>query len=217
MSAHIGISESLVAYLLAHTRESEAATALRLVTASLPRANMLTTPDQAHFLAMLVKLTGARQVLEIGTFTGYSALAMAEALPEGGTLIACDVSHSYTDIGRPYWRKAGVEQRIDLRIAPALQTLETLKTTHVGAFDMVFIDADKANYDAYYEASLALLRVGGVVVFDNMLWDGEVANPANQEPITLALRALNAKIHADDRVEASLLTLADGMVLAQKR
>lgn len=217
MSAHIGISENLASYLLAHTRESEAAKALRLVTASLPRANMLTTPDQAHFLAMLVKLTGARQVLEIGTFTGYSALAMAEALPEGGKLLACDVSHSYTDVGRPYWKQARVEPKIDLCIAPALHTLELLKSTHVGAFDMAFIDADKANYDAYYEASLTLLRQGGFIVFDNMLWDGEVANPENQETITCALRALNAKIYADQRVEASLLTIADGMMLAQKR
>lgn len=211
MSNHIGFSPALSGYILRHTRESDVAKRLREETEKHPRAQMITMPDQAHLLAMLVRISSARQVLEIGTFTGYSALAMAEALPEGGMLTACDVSHAYTAIARRYWQEAGVEQRITLRIGPAAETLATLPEA---SFDMAFIDADKTGYDAYYEACLKLVRRGGIILFDNMLWHGAVADEANQERDTSALRALNAKIHADSRVDACLLTIADGMMMA---
>lgn len=214
MSSHFAIPEKLSHYVLDHTRQSDVARRLWELTDKHPRRSMLTTPDQGAFLAMLVRLINAKNILEIGTFTGYSALSMAQALPADGKLIACDTSTEFTSIGKPFWEEAGVASRIDLRIAPALKTLPTLTAGH---FDLAFIDADKENYDAYYEACLKLVRQGGAIVFDNMLWRGAVADPTDQESITKAIRALNAKIHSDSRVEASLLTVSDGMMLVQKR
>lgn len=214
MSNYLDLTPALTGYVLRHTREPDVARRLREETQLHPRAGMITTADEAHFLALLVQLMQAKRVIEVGTFTGYATLAMAGALPEGGRLVACDVSHAYTDIGRRYWKEAGVDSRIDLRIAPAKETLATLEA---GAFDLMFIDADKGGYDAYYEAGLTLLRQGGLMVFDNMLWKGAVADPHDQERDTVALRALNDKIYRDERVDASLLTVADGMLLARKR
>jgi caffeoyl-CoA O-methyltransferase len=200
------------------TRETAVQRRLREETASMPMAVMQTTPDQVQFLGMLVKMLGAKHVLEIGTFTGYSALAMALALPENGKLIACDVSKEWTDMARRYWEEASVADRIDLRIAPAQETLaELLKQGMENTFDLAFIDADKQGYDAYYEACLKLVRQGGAIAFDNMLWGGDVADSSVQDAQTRALRTLNAKIRDDERVDCCLLTIADGIMLAYKR
>jgi predicted O-methyltransferase YrrM len=202
----------------AMTRETPLQKRLREETARLPRARMQIAPDQAALLAMLVRLTGARRALEIGTFTGYSALAMAGALPPGGTLLTCDVSEEWTKVARRYWAEAGVAERIDLRLGPATETLAALAREGLaGTFDLAFIDADKENYDAYYEACLGLLRPGGLIVLDNMLWKGAIADPAAQDPETRALRSLSEKVHADRRVDTCLLTVGDGMLLARKR
>jgi predicted O-methyltransferase YrrM len=199
-------------------RETPVQRRLREATAALPQAAMQIGPDQATFLALLVRLTGARRALEIGTFTGYSALAVALALPADGTLVCCDVSREWTDIGRPFWAEAGVAARIDLRIAPAQDTLRDLaRSPGPGSFDFAFIDADKGGYDGYYEQSLVLLRQGGLVAIDNTLWSGSVADPANDEADTRALRQLNARIHDDARVDACLVSMGDGVTLARKR
>jgi predicted O-methyltransferase YrrM len=213
------LSADLEAYVRSvGARETPAQRRLREATAALPQAAMQIGPDQATFLALLVRLLGAGRALEIGTFTGYSALAVAQALPEDGTLVCCDVSREWTAVGQPFWREAGVASRIDLRIAPAQDTLRELtRSPGPASFDFAFIDADKSGYDAYYEACLALLRQGGLVVIDNTLWSGTVADASNQEPDTRALRALNAKIHADARVDACLLSIGDGVTLARKR
>lgn len=200
------------------TRETPLQAELRRETGRLPLGAMMTGPDFAALLSMLVRLTGTRRALEIGTFTGYSALAIATALPAGGKLIACDVSEEWTTIGRRYWARAGVADRIDLRIAPAQETLTALiKAGESGRFDFAFIDADKPRYDDYYEACLRLLRPGGLIVLENMLWGGAVADPGTRDASTRALRALNLKIRDDERVDACLLTVADGAMLARKR
>lgn len=191
---------------------------LREETARLPQAVMQIGPDQAVFMAMLVRLTGTRHALEIGTFTGYSALAVASVLPPEGRLICCDVSEEWTSIGRRYWKQAGVEKKIELRLGPAQETLEgLLKQYGAGFFDFAFIDADKPAYDAYYELCLQLVRVGGLILLDNMLWHGAVTDPANHEEQTIAVRALNEKIRRDNRVDAVLLTIGDGVMMARKR
>jgi predicted O-methyltransferase YrrM len=179
---------------------------------------MQITPEQGHLLALLVRLMGARRVLEIGTFTGYSALAMALALPADGRLIACDISEEWTGIARAYWQRAGVADRIDLRIAPALMTIGRLERDGaLHAFDLVFIDADKTGYDAYYEGALRLVRTGGLIVLDNMLRRGRVADPCDGDADTVALRNMNTKIAADERVDRVLLPIASGMTLARRR
>jgi predicted O-methyltransferase YrrM len=180
-------------------------------------AVMQIAPEQGAFLAMLVRLLGARACLEVGTFTGYSALATALALPADGRLVALDVSRDYADKARGYWREAGVEEKIDLRLGPALQTLDAMLAAGEGPFDFAFVDADKTNYDNYYERALKLVRPGGLIAFDNMLWSGAVADPAETDEATLALRALNAKIHADERVDMALATVGDGVMLARVR
>ena len=178
---------------------------------------MQIAPDQGQFMALLVTLTGARRAIEVGTFTGYSALAIALALPADGRLLACDISDEFTRIGRPFWRAAGVEPKIELVLAPALQTLdERLAAGEAGQHDFAFIDADKANYDGYYERCLQLLRPGGLIALDNMLWGGAVARPA-QDGDTAALQALNDKLRHDERVDFALLTVGDGLALARKR
>jgi predicted O-methyltransferase YrrM len=199
-------------------RETDIQKKLRAETASLPQAGMQIGADQGALLALLVRTIGARKAIEIGTFTGYSALAVAAALPADGRLFCCDVSEEWTAIARRYWKEAGLAERIDLRLAPALKTLAELCAEHgAGAFDFVFIDADKSSYDAYYEACLGLIRTGGLIALDNMLWSGNVADPNVHDKDTDALRALNAKIRDDRRVDACLLTVGDGLMLARKR
>jgi predicted O-methyltransferase YrrM len=199
-------------------RETPVQARLRQETAALPRARMQIGPDQAALLALLVRLVGARRALEVGTFTGYSALAVASALPDGGKLIACDVSEEWTAIARRYWEEAGVAGRIELRLGPAVRTLADLLTAGgAGSFDFAFIDADKPSYDAYYEACLQLVRPGGLIVADNVLWSGAVADPAVTDPETEAIRALNRKVQGDARVDACLLTVGDGVLLARRR
>jgi len=190
---------------------------LREETSRLPGAGMQIGADQGAFLALLVQLTGAKRALEIGTFTGYSALAVAKALPADGTLTCCDVSDEWTQVARRYWHEAGVAGRIDLRLAPAAETLrDLLLESGPGSFDFAFIDADKAGYDRYYEATLVLLRPGGLVAIDNMLWSGAVADPSVTDPDTAALRALNLKVRDDSRVTSCLVSMGDGVLLARK-
>jgi caffeoyl-CoA O-methyltransferase len=199
-------------------REHESMRRLREATAGHEKANMQIAPEQAQFMALLVELIGARNTLEIGTFTGYSALAVALALPEDGRLIACDISAEWTAVGRPFWEEAGVAHKIDLRLAPALETLDALLAEgRAGDFDFAFIDADKEGYEAYFERTLALLRPGGLAVVDNTLWEGKVIDPNHTDVDTEAIRAINAKLVGDERVTMSLLPLGDGITLARKR
>lgn len=215
----IQMTQALYDYLLANSlREHPAQAKLREETSQLKYANMQISPDQGQFMGLLVKLMGARRIIEVGTFTGYSALSMALALPEDGVIIACDVSEEWTAVGQKQWAAAGVDGRIDLRIAPALETLDGLLAEGgAGSFDLAFVDADKVNYDNYYERLLQLVRPGGALLFDNVLWGGDVIDPENQTPETVALRELNAKIMADERVEISMLPIADGLTIARRR
>jgi predicted O-methyltransferase YrrM len=199
-------------------RDHPAQKALRAATAKMPRGGMQIGAPQGALMALLVELLGAKNCIEIGTFTGYSALSVALALPPGGRLVACDVSEEYTEVGRKYWAQAGVADKIDLRIGPALGTLEALLAAgEAGRFDFAFIDADKTNYDAYYEACLKLLRRGGLIAVDNVLWGGSVADPARKDADTLAIKRLNAKIRKDERVSMCLVPISDGVTLALKR
>jgi caffeoyl-CoA O-methyltransferase len=191
---------------------------LREETAAMPNAGMQTGADQVQFLQLLVRLIGARRCIEVGVFTGYSSLGVALALPGDGTIVACDVSEEYTAVGRRYWERAGVAHKIDLRLAPATQTLDQLlQAGEEGRFDFAYIDADKTGYDAYYERCLRLLRRNGLITIDNVLWSGDVADPDSREADTLALRALNEKIGRDERVDASLLPIGDGLMVVRKR
>ena len=200
------------------TKETPVQKRLRAETAKLPMAGMQIGPDQGALLALLVRLIGAKRTIEIGTFTGYSALSVAQALPEGGKVIACDVSEEWTGIARRYWREAGLADRIDLRLGPAAQTLKALlEAGGAGSFDFAFIDADKSGYDAYYELCLQLVRPNGLIAVDNVLWSGAVVNAKKQDADTAALRALNLKIRDDARVDSALLTVGDGLTLARKR
>ena len=190
---------------------------LRAETAKLPQGGMQIGADQGVLLAFLARLIGARNAIEIGTFTGYSALCIAAALPADGRLVCCDVNEEWTRIARRYWEEAGLAARIDLRLAPAQTTLDGLLAGGAGGtFDFAFIDADKTGYDGYYESALRLLRTGGLIALDNMLWGGAVADPADQSDDTQALRALNAKIRDDARVDACLVSIGDGVMLARK-
>jgi len=215
-------------------RRSEAEIALDEVTASLPGTIDVITPDQpvgimeipaaeANFLAMQTRLLGRQRnspmkAIDIGTFTGRSALAIAQAMPNGGKVISCDTNEEYTNIAKAHWEKAGVANRIDLRLAPAQETLrQLLEKGEAGTFDLVFIDADKLNYDTYYERALELLRPGGLIILDNMLWSGRVAEPEHNDPNTAALRNLNIKISADERVDPVLLGFEDGVMMIEKR
>ncbi len=214
----LNLSDPVYQYLLdVSLREHPVQAALRAATRDHPRANMQIAPEQGQFMALLVKLIGARRTLEIGVFTGYSALSVALALPPDGRLIGCDISQEYTDIGRVYWEQAGIAHKIDLRLAPALDTLDALIAAgESGQFDFVFIDADKTGYDLYYERSLTLLRPGGLIAIDNVLWNGSVAQPAQDED-TVALQALNRKLHDDQRIDLSMVAIGDGLSLARKR
>ncbi|MBW4495995.1 MAG: class I SAM-dependent methyltransferase [Oscillatoria princeps RMCB-10] len=215
----LGLDNRLYDYLLSVSlREPEILRQLREETARHPRAGMQIAPEQGQFMALLAQLLGATKTLEIGVFTGYSSLCVALALPPTGKIVACDVSEEYTATARRYWEAAGVAHKIDLRIAPALQTLDDLLAAGVAeTFDFAFIDADKDNYDAYFELSLQLVRTGGLIAIDNVLWRGQVADPQVQDSSTQAIRAFNEKLHRDERVTLSLLTIADGLTLALKR
>ncbi len=198
-------------------REHAAQLALRAATSSHPQAGMQISPEQGQLMGLLVRLIGARRCLEIGVFTGYSALCVALALPTDGYLLACDVSDEFTRVGKPHWQAAGVAQKIDLRLAPAIDTLDAqLAEGAAGSFDFAFIDADKTGYEAYYERVLQLLHPGALLAIDNVLWGGSVAHPA-LDADTLALQQLNAKLHEDARIDLALLPIGDGLTLARKR
>lgn len=218
-NASIGLDERLHAYLMeVGVREHEVLRRLREQTAALPQSSMQIAPEEGAFLAMLVRTLGARKVLEVGTFTGYSSTAMALALPADGRIICCDLSEEWTDVARRAWADAGAADRIDLRLGPALDTLEQLLAAgEAGSFDLAFIDADKANYGGYYEAALRLVRQGGVIAIDNVLWSGRVADPEVTDDDTNAIRALNDAIASDDRVDVAMIPLADGVTLARVR
>jgi len=218
-SRTLPLDDQLHDYLVRHSvRESDTARRLREVTAPMEMARMQIGPEQGQFMGLLVELTGARRILEIGTFTGYSALCMAKALGPEGQMICCDLSREWTDVGRPFWQEAGVAERIDLRIGPALKTLDAMiGDDHQESFDMAFIDADKSNYLHYYERCLTLVRHGGLLMFDNTLWGGSVADDSAQDEDTVALRELNDALLADQRVSISLVPIGDGLTLARKR
>ena len=213
------VSDRLYSYLLdASLRETEVQQRLRAETAALPAARMQIAPEQGQFMQLLARLIGARRVLEVGVFTGYSSLSVALALPEDGKLIACDTNAEWTAIAQRYWKLAGVDSKIELRLAPALDTLAGLLAAGAaGSFDYVFIDADKSNYINYYERALELLRPGGIVLVDNVLWSGRVADPTESGADTRAIRAFNNHIKSDERVWLSVLPLADGLTLAMKK
>ncbi len=214
-----GLDERLYRYLLdVSLREPEILGRLREETASHEMGRMQIAPEQGQFMALLVRLLRARKTIEVGVFTGYSSAVVALALPADGRVIACDVSEEYTAIAKRYWKEAGVDHKIDLRLAPALETLDDLLGAgEANSFDFGFIDADKENYVAYYERVLALLRPGGLMAIDNVLWEGEVADPSISNSNVDAIRALNELVHGDDRVDLSLLPMADGLTLALKR
>ncbi|MFN6529357.1 class I SAM-dependent methyltransferase [Nostoc sp. ChiSLP03a] len=215
----IGLDNQLYNYLLSVSlREPEILGKLRQETANHPRSGMQISPEQGQFMSLLVQLIGAKKTLEVGVFTGYSSLSVALALPTDGKIIACDVSEEFTAIARRYWLEAGVADKIDLQLAPALETLDKLLATgQAETFDFAFIDADKENYDGYYERSLQLVRPGGLIAIDNVLWSGQVADEQNQDESTQAIRALNNKLHHDERITLSLVPIADGLTLAIKR
>lgn len=218
-TGQLNLDDALYHYLLSVSlRETPVQRALRQETDRLAEANMRTAADQAQLLALLVKLSGARRILEIGTFTGYGTLAMALALPEDGRIVACDVSEKWTAIARTHWAQAGVAGRIELRLAPALETLEQLIAAGEGGrFDFAYIDADKTNMQGYYERCLTLVRSGGVIAIDNVLWSGRVIDESDQEPGTVAIRAFNTHLRHDERIDLSLLPIGDGLTLARRR
>jgi predicted O-methyltransferase YrrM len=208
------LPEKISRYIEEHAvREAPVLRELRKATAPVKWSGMQIGADQGNLMALLVKLMGAKRCLEIGTYTGYSALAVALALPKDGKIVCCDISEEFTAVGKPFWKKAGVEKKIDLRIGPALETLKKLK----GPFDFVFIDADKGNYLNYYERCLKLVRRGGLIAIDNVLWSGEVANDKAKDDLTVALRKFNDHVHKDERVDLVMLTVGDGVTLARKR
>lgn len=213
------LDDRLYEYLLRHSlREPPALAKLRAETASHPRVNMQIAPEQGQFMQLLVRLIGARRAIEVGVFTGYSSLAVALALPPDGRLLACDVSEEYTAIARRHWQDAGVAGKIELVLAPAQQTLDArLAAGEAGRHDFAFIDADKQGYLGYYERLMKLIRPGGLIAVDNTLWGGDVADPTNRDPDTVALREFNDRLLADPRIDLSLLPLADGLTLARRR
>jgi caffeoyl-CoA O-methyltransferase len=211
------VPDAIYEYILKTTlREIPVQRELRERTATMPQARMQTGPDQLQFMQLLVRAIGARRCIEVGVYTGASALAVALAIPDDGKIVACDVSEEYTAIAREFWQRAGVANKIDLRLAPGEETLRALPGEQ-GGYDFAYIDADKTNYDAYYELVLRLLRPGGLVAIDNVLWGGDVADPSEKDADTVALRELNEKIGRDERVDASLLTIGDGLSIVRKR
>ena len=213
------LNDELYEYLLSSSlRESDLLRRLRQETAQNPYARMQISPEQGQFLAFLVKLIQASKTIEIGVFTGYSSLCVALALPEDGRIVACDISEEYTSMAQRYWREAGIEKKIELHLAPALKTLDRLFEQGQGSsFDLVFIDADKENYIPYYECSLRLVRAGGLIVVDNVLWGGSVIDEQKQDAETKAIREFNKHVSQDPRVELSMLPLADGVTLALRK
>jgi caffeoyl-CoA O-methyltransferase len=218
MGRFVRATDALMEYLSkVGAREIPAQIHCREETQKMPMAMMQIAPEQGAFMALLAKLINAKKYVEIGTFTGYSALSVALAMPADGKVIALDVSKEFTDRARSYWQEAGVAGKIDLRLGPGLDALDKMIASGEGPIDLAFIDADKSNYDGYYERVLKLLRPGGLIALDNMLWSGTVADPAVTDADTSALRALNLKIHADNRVDMALATVGDGVMLARKR
>ncbi len=215
----LNLDDALYQYLLdVSLRESPLLKRLREETAQLPTARWQIAPEQGQFMALLVQISGARKILEIGTFTGYSALCMAQTMPADGRLICCDLPGEYNSIAERYWRDAGVAERIDLRLAPALETLSALERGgQSGSFDLIFIDADKANYRVYLEHALVLVRQGGLILFDNVLWSGRVLEQSPESADTRAIQALNRGLLRDSRIDLSLLPLGDGLTLCRKR
>jgi len=215
----LGLSDALHDYVQkVGFREPDVMRRLREESDALEMAAMRSSAEQVNALTLLLKLMGARRIIEVGVFTGYATLGFAAALPADGKVYALDVSRDWTDIGRPYWDEAGVADRIDLILAPALETLETMiKQGNSQSVDFVFIDADKENYDAYYEAGLTLLRRGGLIGIDNVLWSGNVIDPQAQDADTRAIRALNDKLKDDARIDLAMLPIGDGLTLARKR
>jgi len=215
----IEMTDPLYRYLLEHSvREPAILAELRAETAGMAEAQMQIGPDQGQFMALLAKLIGARRCIEVGVFTGYSSLAVALALPDDGRILACDVSEVWTAIARRYWRKAGVDHKIELKLQPATKTLEALLAAgESGHYDFAFIDADKPAYEAYYELLLRLMRPGGLIAVDNTLWSGKVADASERDANTSALRAFNDMLHRDERIDLSLLPIGDGLTLARKR
>ena len=215
----LNLDDALYTYLLdVSLRETPLQKRLREETAALPVAQWQIAPEQGQFMALLVQLTGARQLLEIGTFTGYSALSMAQALPEDGHLLCCDIDQQFTAIARRYWKEAGVAERVELRLAPAMETLGALvREGKAGSFDLIFVDADKVNYPAYLEHALILARPGGLILFDNTLWSGRVLERTPETADTRAIQSLNKRLKVDQRVDISLLPLGDGLTLCRKR
>ena len=218
-ASHTKLTDELAAYLRrVSLRDTELLERLRQATAPLPLARMQITPEQGQFMALLIKLLGVRKAIEIGTFTGYSALCVAMALPADGKLVACDISDEWTSIGKPFWQEAGVAHKIDLRLAPAAATLDKLLASgEAGTYGFAFIDADKENYANYYERVLHLLRPGGLVAVDNVLWHGDVVDASKNDIDTVAIRAFNEMIYRDDRVDLSMLPIGDGLTLARKK
>jgi O-methyltransferase len=214
-----GIDARLQCYLLAHQPpEHDELKTLRLLAQTMPDGRMQISPEQGHLLALLVRATAARHILEVGTFTGYSTLAMAHAMSPDGRIIACDINDEWMAIAREHWNRAGIAGRIDVRIAPATETLDLLESEgQANHFDLAFIDADKTGYDTYYEAALRLVRPGGLIILDNMLRRGRVADPNENDADTIALRKLNSKIACDDRADRVLLPIASGMTLVRRR
>ena len=214
-----GLEQHLADYIQSISlREPDILKQLREETAKLSMARMQISPEQGQFMALLAQLMGAKKTLEIGVFTGYSALAVALALPDDGKVIACDISEEYTAIAKDFWERAGVSEKIDLRIAPALETLDQLiSEDETGSFDLAFIDADKRNYENYYERALRLLRPGGLILIDNVLWSGKVVDPTITDKQTQAIREFNQKLHQDSRISLSLIAIADGLTLVLKR
>ena len=215
----IGLSDPLHAYLVDHSvREPDVLRRLREETARHPQASMQIAPEQGPLMALLVRLLGARRTIEVGVFTGYSALVVALALPDDGLVVACDIDETYTQTARRYWREAGVDHKIELHLGPAEETLDALLVGgQAGTFDFCFIDADKAGYEVYYERALQLVRQGGLIALDNMLQEGDVADPTVRTPNVEAIRALNDYLLTDDRIDLSLVPVADGLTLARKR
>ena len=213
------IPKNVYDYILSNSlRDRPELKALRDETLGLPMAGMQISPDQGQFMALLVKLSGAKRAIEVGTFTGYSALIVAEALPEDGRLIACDIDAEMPAVGQKHWEKNGLSHKIDLRIGPAVETLETLLAEgEAGNFDIAFIDADKESYADYYERCLDLLRPQGLILIDNVLWGGRTADPDNDDDSTVAIRKLTKHMQADERVDFSLIPIGDGLSLAVKR
>lgn len=213
------MSDSLGEYMQSVSlREPDVLTRLREETSRLSMSMMQIAPEQGQFMQLLVKALGIRRAIEVGVFTGYSTLCVALAMPDDGRIVACDVNKEWTDIAQRYWKEAGVDNKIELRLAPALETLDTLVDEQLqNKFDFAFIDADKEGYKDYYERALALIRPGGLIAIDNTLWNGDVADESNQSESTQAIRGINRHLHTDERVDISLLPIGDGLTLALKR